>query len=112
MAGGARGAGPGLLLRPLRICEHYGPRHGDVHSVPRRHSCGWRPGRIDRPDPDIFLKSERRSHTLRHNARARLFWHRLCKTRPMVDDRPDRFRDKHSDMVDYRTWLVEDTWLV
>src|SRR5688572_18227830 len=101
-----------LLLRSLRICQHYGARHRDVHTLScgdRRGRCAHRAGRFV---SYLLRKLERRSYALRHHTCSGLFRDRLRYTETLVDRRADRLCVEYYYLDRRGTAVVEISRLV
>ncbi|MBI2614271.1 MAG: DASS family sodium-coupled anion symporter [Gemmatimonadetes bacterium] len=70
----------GLLLRPLRLCQHHGACDRDVHAVPGGDAGGRRAAGTGGDGVGLQLQPDGLGHPLRHDARADLLrrWLRVA----------------------------------
>ena len=101
-----------LLLRTLRLRQHYRARVGDVHTISGRN---YRSGGAAVPRGFIarlLFKSRRFIDALWYDAGANLLWRRLRQPTALVAVRPVGFGAEYFDLDDLRFWVVEDPAVV
>jgi len=102
-----RGAAVDLLLRTLRVCEYYGTRYCDVHTVFNRHIGGRSASVSGRALVSLLFQPWRVLDALRHNSSSNLLRCRVRNPTDMVVNWFGRVVFNNHDLDGYRLRLVE-----